>query len=120
VDVLEGAAYPWATDPTTADDIAALVEPPSWHADAACKEAPVSVSWFPGFGESARPAVAVCRGCLVASECRAWSLAQGPGLEGIWAGMGARERQRLRGASPQPVLSKSSGRRVTTATDAER
>jgi hypothetical protein len=98
VDVLEGAAWPWATDPTTADDIAALVEPPLWHLDAACKEAPSSVSWFPQLGESARPAVAVCGRCLVATECRAWSLAQGPKLEGIWAGMGARGRQKLRGA----------------------
>jgi hypothetical protein len=96
VDVLEGAAYPWATDTTTADDILALLEAPDWHRDAACKEAPDTVTWFPALGESTGRAVAICQGCLVAPECRAWSLAQGPNLQGVWAGLSARERQRLR------------------------
>jgi hypothetical protein len=97
MDVLEGASRPWATDTTTLDDILALLDPPAWHADAACREHP-DLTWFPDRGQDTSAAVAVCRGCLVADQCRAWAMSQGAGLHGIWAGTSDRERQRLRRA----------------------
>ena len=68
---------------------------PAFHADAACKEAPSRVSWFPAAGQDARAAKKICRRCLVAGECAAWALAQGPNLEGIWGGLTRRERAKL-------------------------
>jgi Transcription factor WhiB len=66
----------------TVDDLAALLEPPSWHRDALCREFP-ELSWFPGRADDVRPAKAVCGRCLVAPECRSWALQQGPDLQGI-------------------------------------
>ena len=34
-----------------------------------------------------------CRSCLVLNECRAWALAQGSGLAGIFGGMTAQARR---------------------------
>jgi WhiB family redox-sensing transcriptional regulator len=69
---------------------------PSWHRDAACKEAPLSVSWFAGSGNSADRAKAICGRCLVREDCLAWSLLQGTELDGIFGGMDRRERAKLR------------------------
>ena len=68
---------------------------PAWHADAACKEHP-ELSWFPELGEDSTAAKAVCSTCLVVAECRSWSLAQGPALQGIWGGLSGQERRRRR------------------------
>lgn len=73
-----------------------LLEPPSWHADAACKEAPPDVTWFPTKRGSEGPAKAVCARCLVRDECASWVLAQGSELDGIFGGMTARERTAIR------------------------
>jgi WhiB family redox-sensing transcriptional regulator len=72
---------------------------PAFHADAACKEAPLRVSWFPAPGQDARAAKKICSGCLVATECAAWALAQGADLEGIWGGLTRRERAKLRASA---------------------
>lgn len=69
---------------------------PAWHADASCKEAPLDVSWFPAEGKRATRAKRICAGCLARSECLSWSLSQGPELDGIWAGLGRRDRAALR------------------------
>jgi len=46
-----------------------LIPPrPAWMGDAACREHP-EVDFFPGRGGSARPALAVCRGCVVREHC---------------------------------------------------
>ncbi len=71
---------------------------PAWHADAACLEHP-ELSWFPAHGEDQTAAKAVCTGCLVVAECGSWALAQGPELQGIWAGMSGQERKRRRRAA---------------------
>lgn len=63
---------------------------PSWHLDAACREHP-DLDWFAEGAGAVAPAQ-VCRTCLVAVECREWSMAQGPGLVGTWAGLGTDER----------------------------
>lgn len=65
---------------------------PAFHLDAACREAPLSVSWFIEQGGDARPAKAICARCLVVDECGAWAMAQGPELEGIWSGMSRTDR----------------------------
>jgi hypothetical protein len=71
-----------------------LLSPPPWHADAACKEAPADISWFPDRHRPSVPAKAICSCCLALQECRAWALAQGPALQGIWGGLTRRERRR--------------------------
>jgi WhiB family redox-sensing transcriptional regulator len=68
---------------------------PAWHGGAACKKVP-AVSWFPDHGESAAEAKAICAGCPVLEECRVWALAQGPKLQGIWAGLSRLERAQTR------------------------
>jgi len=73
---------------------------PAWHADAACKEHP-ELTWFPAVGEDVRAAKAVCSTCLVVGECRSWSLAQGPELQGLWGGLSAQERKRRRRPAAQ-------------------
>jgi WhiB family redox-sensing transcriptional regulator len=76
---------------------------PAWHRDAACKEHP-ELSWFPRRGRDARPVKRVCQSCLVVDLCRAWALNQSEPLVGIWGGLTANERRKLRAspASPDP------------------
>lgn len=63
-----------------------LVGRPAWHQQAACAEYPKEM-FFPGRGESAEPARAVCAGCAVFDQCRAWTLTQDTTrLQGVWAG----------------------------------
>ena len=69
---------------------------PAWHRDAACKEAPAEVSWFPPRGADVRPAIRVCQTCLCQYECRAWSLGQDAGLRGIWGGWSENDRRKWR------------------------
>lgn len=63
--------------------VAELLNPPSWHADAACKHA--GVNFFPGPSEKAERAKAICRRCLVRDECLDYALGQ-PDLAGVWGG----------------------------------
>ena len=87
---------------------------PAWHADALCHEAPYYISWFNDGGDVASlawltggadgdaearadaRAKAVCAQCLVMEDCRAWALAQGPGLSGVWGGTDQVDRARAR------------------------
>lgn len=71
-----------------------LTNRPPWMADALCREHP-EVNWFIERGESAEPAKAVCRSCLVQSECADFALAQGT-VHGVWGGLSGRELRRLR------------------------
>ncbi len=70
---------------------------PAWQADAACREHP-ELTWFPARGQDCGPALEVCRGCLVVEECRAWALAQGPELKGLWGGLSELQRRLSRAA----------------------
>lgn len=65
---------------------------PAWQADAACREHP-EVTWFSSHAADQREAKAICRGCLVMEECRAWAFEQGPWLVGVWGGLSTRERR---------------------------
>lgn len=80
-------------------DLFDLLQPPAWHRDAACKEAPPEITWFPAHASDCLPAVRVCRGCLAIGACREWALQQGSELKGIWGGLTQRDRQRLRAVS---------------------
>lgn len=85
--LLEGADPPLLVE---------LVDPPAWHADAACKEHP-DVEFFVHRGGDDRPAREVCAGCLVRADCLEAALSR-PIMEdvGIWGGTSARQRRELR------------------------
>ena len=76
----------------------------SWERDALCREyVDRADAWFPTAGEDGNAAKAVCRRCLVRSECLDYALSQ-PGLGGIWGGTNERDRKRLRTAESLPPL----------------
>lgn len=93
-EMLDPRSGSWSDD----EDIASLLESsrPSWHADAACKEAPDDITWFPERGQPSGPAKKVCGRCLVVEECLAWSLEQDSKLDGIWGGLSRSDRVVLR------------------------
>lgn len=66
---------------------------PGWQRDALCIEHP-EVEFFIERGASSEPAKAVCRGCLVRSECLAYALDEGI-KQGIWGGLSERERRKV-------------------------
>jgi WhiB family transcriptional regulator, redox-sensing transcriptional regulator len=74
--------------------LAALLVDEAWKRDALRLEH-TEVEFFPGRGESCRPAQAICARCLVQRECRDFAVANGE-KHGIWGGLGERERRRLR------------------------
>ena len=79
------------------EELLDLMDTPAWHADAACKEAPQSVSWFPTKkSDTGAEAKDTCRRCLAREDCLTWALDQGPDLDGVWAGTSAKERRAIR------------------------
>lgn len=74
--------------------------PAAWAAKGRCRSAPPTM-FFPGRGEDASRAKALCAHCPVLDECRAYALAH-PDLRGVWAGLSGRDRRelRLRAAPP--------------------
>jgi WhiB family redox-sensing transcriptional regulator len=85
------------TPPDTAERIALeRLEPPGeWMRSARCKAAPVNL-FFPERGDDVRPAKLICAGCPVLVECRAYALAAGADLQGVWGGLSAKERRESR------------------------
>ena len=79
----------WSDDGAIGNLLELLI-PPAWHARAACREAADVATWFPGRGEDAAPAKAVCAGCAVRQECGSWAEQQGADLSGIWGGLSGR------------------------------
>ena len=75
-------------------ELEALLTPPAWFADAACKEHQ-DLDWFPGKGETPRRQLKVCASCLVRLECLEYALADKTTV-GIWGGSTATARRRLR------------------------
>jgi WhiB family redox-sensing transcriptional regulator len=81
--------------------IEAMIGRPPWMRDALCREYP-AVTFFPEQGESSADAKAICRRCVVRSECLLHAL-DTPSMEGIWGGAGRRSRDRLRKSNkPSP------------------
>jgi WhiB family redox-sensing transcriptional regulator len=66
---------------------------PVWMRDAARREHP-DVNFFPIPGDNAVAAKAICRDCLVRSECLAFAIETGS--TGIWGGTSLAERRGLR------------------------
>lgn len=93
VEVHKGATY--SDEVSVFGLLLELLEPPAWHADAACKEHP-EVDFFASDNRSIAQAKAVCRGCLVRGECQEWAGRQEFRLAGVWGGLTQMERQRLR------------------------
>jgi hypothetical protein len=78
----------------------ALRSRPPWMVSAACRGK--GVDFFPaaprrGEAPDVGPALAICSGCPVADECRAYALREG--VEGIWGGTSATERKVMRQAA---------------------
>ena len=91
----------WSGDPadvhTAADDASEAFTArlraarPRWMRDAACRGVDVDV-FFPGRGQSAEPARAICATCQVVEDCKRWALDY-PDDAGIAAGMSSRQRR---------------------------
>jgi WhiB family redox-sensing transcriptional regulator len=83
----------WSTD--TDDDLIARVraylEPPPWHADAACRGESIDV-FFPPLGAQAKAARAICGRCPVIDDCRTAAY-ENDEQAGVWAGETPRERR---------------------------
>lgn len=93
----------------------AILNRPAWQRDGAC----VGMSpdlFFPARGESVAEARAICAGCRVAEECRAWSIDQGAELKGLWAGLSERQRRRVRQGQPALVVASTPGYQHRTPT----
>lgn len=75
-------------------DLVALVKPPAWHGDAACKEH-LELSWFPELGDPTDALKSICEQCLVRSECLEASL-EDPLTVGVWGGLSGRQRKERR------------------------
>jgi len=76
----------------------------AWQARANCMGVDPEL-FFPERGSSTREAKEVCHGCVVASECLDFAIANSEKF-GIWGGMSERERRRVRRArvlEPQEV-----------------
>jgi predicted Fe-S protein YdhL (DUF1289 family) len=92
-----------------------LLQRPAWMAEGACRsgqqvsqngtpaaERP-AVNFFPGRGESAAPAKAVCRRCPVRSPCLEFALEHD--VSGVWGGTSERQRRQLLAGAPWSELS---------------
>jgi WhiB family redox-sensing transcriptional regulator len=72
-----------------------------WRAQAACRGAAAGL-FFPdshrsGYWEQVAEVKAICGGCPVREQCRAWALAH-PAERGVWGGLTEADRRRLRKA----------------------
>lgn len=75
---------------------AAAFQSPEWMDRAECREAPDPDAFFPEEGPVSTEALEMCLRCPVRSECLEYAHDH---LEqyGLWGGIGARRRQRIRG-----------------------
>ena len=71
-------------------------DPSDWKSRANCMGVDPDL-FFPERGMSTREAKEVCRGCVVREDCLEYALANGEKF-GIWGGLSARERRRIRRA----------------------
>lgn len=65
-----------------------------WRRDAACADHEPEM-WFPGRGQDARPARAICGECLVSADCLAYAMDNAI-KHGMWGGLSERQRRKLR------------------------
>lgn len=69
------------------------IDRPAWQQHAACHG--MTALFFPGRGEDARPARAICAGCPVRTECLDFAI-DGGDHHGVFGGTSERERRSLR------------------------
>lgn len=68
----------------------------AWQDDALCTQTGIDdPTWFPGVGQPASHARAICRMCSVTNQCAEYALAR-PNLEGVWGGLSERQRRSIR------------------------
>lgn len=72
-----------------------------WRRRAACRGLDPNL-FHPGRGDSTKKAKDACRECPVREACLEHALAA-PETRGIWGGLGARQRRRIRGARARMV-----------------
>jgi len=72
----------------------------NWMKRGACCRSGDDVNWFPDVGESANPAKAVCRSCIVQSVCREHAIDRHE--LGIWGGTTEQERALIRRTRRMP------------------
>jgi WhiB family redox-sensing transcriptional regulator len=76
----------------------------TWRAQAACRGAAAGLFFpdghQPGYRAQVAEVKAVCSGCPVREQCRAWALAH-PAERGVWGGLTEADRRRLRKARRQ-------------------
>lgn len=69
------------------------VEGTIWTSRAACRDHEPAL-FFPSPGADERPALAICAGCEVRSDCLGYALSAGERY-GIWGGTTQRHRRRM-------------------------
>ncbi len=95
--VMNGAEVAWLMAPDVPDERLTLedfLRRPEWHQQAACSGQGVR-TWFTGASETVERARAICGGCAVSAECVRYAM-EDPDLEGVWAGLTAKERREIR------------------------
>jgi WhiB family redox-sensing transcriptional regulator len=70
----------------------------AWRADAACRGMDTAEVFFPARGQSVAPAMAICGGCPVQTECRTEAMVD-PMNSGIWGATSHRQRRIIRSAN---------------------
>jgi WhiB family redox-sensing transcriptional regulator len=101
------ALLPWADGArSVVEEILDLLAGPKWFEQAACRGRS-DVNFFPAAGDPVEPALELCAGCSVSSECL--EMARRTGSSGIWGGMTGRRRGRRRGGWELPTLSETAG-----------
>jgi WhiB family redox-sensing transcriptional regulator len=77
-------------------DLETVTARPAWMAQGACRGTATAM-FFTELGGDVRPAKALCAECPVRVECLDYAVADSS-LEGIWGGVSARRRAKLRRA----------------------
>lgn len=78
----------------TREEIVALLERPTWMAEANCRGLDPDL-FFPQRGQPTEQAKQVCRACDVQAECLTYAVNHGEKF-GTWGGMSERERRKIR------------------------
>jgi len=77
----------WETGGTDFGELLELLaHRPAFWTLAACRVGPDKADFFPGQGDRARPAKAICADCPVAAACLSRALTEGPQLVGVLGG----------------------------------
>lgn len=75
-----------------------LIRPEPWTVDALCAQVDPDMFFPEKGGKEAAAAKRVCGSCDVTAQCLAYALRTGQ-ADGIWGGLSARQRAKLRGAA---------------------